>query len=167
LTVVTSCTKKEEILATGKTKIIFSNINAIISRDYFSDIIESFKKVYPMFEVEEVRYGSFEDLEEAVMTKEIDELPTIVQATPANISKFLEKDLVVNLNQYIDNSYITSEYIDYIDDDKWLYNDIIGLTNDNILDIIPGFMFGIIPIFVDAVTNNLYHMQESYYYTCD
>ncbi len=35
------------------------------------------------------------------------------------------------------------------------------------LDIIPGFMFGIIPIFVDAVTNNLYHMPESYYYTCD
>ena len=35
------------------------------------------------------------------------------------------------------------------------------------LDIIPGFMFGIIPILVDAVTNNLYHMPESYYYTCD
>ena len=36
------------------------------------------------------------------------------------------------------------------------------------LDIIPGCMlFGIIPIFVDAITNNLYHMPESYYYTCD
>lgn len=35
------------------------------------------------------------------------------------------------------------------------------------LDVIPGILLGIIPLFVDAVTNNLYHMPESYYYTCD
>ena len=34
------------------------------------------------------------------------------------------------------------------------------------LDIIPGFLFGILPLVVDAVTNNLYHMPESYNYTC-
>ncbi len=34
------------------------------------------------------------------------------------------------------------------------------------LDIIPGFVFGIVPIFVDAVTNNLYRMPESYSYSC-
>ena len=35
------------------------------------------------------------------------------------------------------------------------------------LDIVPGVLLGIIPLFVDAVTSNLYHMPESYYYTCD
>ena len=34
------------------------------------------------------------------------------------------------------------------------------------LDIIPGFMLGIIPIFVDAVTNNLYRMPDTYSYSC-
>ncbi|MBP9999097.1 MAG: hypothetical protein KBT14_00170 [Proteobacteria bacterium] len=36
-----------------------------------------------------------------------------------------------------------------------------------LLDIIPGALFGIIPILVDAVTNNLYKMPEYYNYTCD
>lgn len=34
------------------------------------------------------------------------------------------------------------------------------------LDIIPGIFFGIVPIFVDAVTNNLYKMPETYSYNC-
>jgi len=34
------------------------------------------------------------------------------------------------------------------------------------LDIIPGILFGIIPVFVDAVTNNLYRMPEAYSYSC-
>lgn len=34
------------------------------------------------------------------------------------------------------------------------------------LDIIPGFIIGIVPIFVDAVTNNLYRMPEAYSYSC-
>ena len=34
------------------------------------------------------------------------------------------------------------------------------------LDIIPGILFGIIPIFVDAVTNNLYRMPDTYSYSC-
>ena len=34
------------------------------------------------------------------------------------------------------------------------------------LDVFPGFLLGIIPIFVDAVTSNLYHMPDSYSYTC-
>lgn len=34
------------------------------------------------------------------------------------------------------------------------------------LDIIPGVLLGIIPIFVDAVTNNLYRMPEAYSYSC-
>ena len=34
------------------------------------------------------------------------------------------------------------------------------------LDIIPGILLGIIPIFVDAVTNNLYRMPEAYSYSC-
>jgi hypothetical protein len=33
------------------------------------------------------------------------------------------------------------------------------------LDIVPGILFGIVPIFVDAVTNNLYKMPESYSYS--
>lgn len=137
--VVTSCVKNEVITISGKTKITFCNLFAMTGRDYFSDIIETFEETYPMFEVEEVRMATFEYLEEAVISKKTEELPTIVQATPKNISKFLEKDLVVNLNQYISNGYITSEYIDYLDDDNWLCSDIIGLTNDDILDIIPSF----------------------------
>ncbi len=34
------------------------------------------------------------------------------------------------------------------------------------LDIVPGILLGIIPIFVDAVTNNLYRMPETYSYNC-
>ena len=34
------------------------------------------------------------------------------------------------------------------------------------LDIIPGILLGIIPVFVDAVTNNLYRMPEAYSYSC-
>jgi len=35
-----------------------------------------------------------------------------------------------------------------------------------LLDIVPGFIFGIVPIFVDAVTNNIYRMPEVYSYSC-
>ena len=35
------------------------------------------------------------------------------------------------------------------------------------LDVIPGFILGIIPLLVDAITNDLYHMPETYYYTCE
>lgn len=34
------------------------------------------------------------------------------------------------------------------------------------LDIIPGILFGIVPIVVDAVTDNLYRMPEAYSYGC-
>ncbi len=34
------------------------------------------------------------------------------------------------------------------------------------LDIIPGGLFGVLPIFVDAVTQNMYKMPRSYEYTC-
>ena len=40
-------------------------------------------------------------------------------------------------------------------------------TTAIILDVFPGFMFGIIPIFVDAVTDNLYKMPSSYAYNCN
>ena len=36
-----------------------------------------------------------------------------------------------------------------------------------VLDIIPGLVFGIIPIIVDAVTSNLSRMPESYTYNCN
>ena len=35
-----------------------------------------------------------------------------------------------------------------------------------LLDVVPGFFFGIIPILVDAISNNLYKMPESYSYSC-
>jgi len=35
-----------------------------------------------------------------------------------------------------------------------------------LLDIVPGILFGIVPIFVDAVTNNLYRMPDAYSYSC-
>ena len=35
-----------------------------------------------------------------------------------------------------------------------------------VLDVIPGFFFGIVPILVDAISNNLYKMPESYSYDC-
>ncbi|MBQ8292283.1 MAG: extracellular solute-binding protein [Bacilli bacterium] len=139
LVVLSGCVKNEVITVSGKTKITFYNAYAMSGKNLFSDIIENFEKTYPMFEIEEVRCVSFEDIETNVLSKKVEELPTIVQAKRENIVKFLEKDLVVNLNQYISNGYITSEYIDYLDDDNWLSEDIIGLTNNDILDIIPSF----------------------------
>ena len=35
-----------------------------------------------------------------------------------------------------------------------------------ILDVIPGFFLGIVPILVDAISNNLYKMPDSYSYNC-
>lgn len=35
------------------------------------------------------------------------------------------------------------------------------------LDVIPGWLLGIVPLLVDAMTDNIYHMPETYYYTCD
>ena len=35
-----------------------------------------------------------------------------------------------------------------------------------VLDVVPGFFFGIIPIVVDAISNNLYKMPETYSYNC-
>ena len=35
-----------------------------------------------------------------------------------------------------------------------------------ILDVIPGIIFGIIPILVDAVSGNLYKMPSTYTYQC-
>lgn len=139
LVVLTGCIKNEVIIVSGKTKITFWNCFGMTGKDLFSNIIETFEETYPMFEVEEVSRGTFEDLETEVLSKKTEELPTIVQAKRENIVKFLENDLVVNLNQYISNGYITSEYIDYLDDDNWLCDDIVGLTNNDILDIISSF----------------------------
>lgn len=36
-----------------------------------------------------------------------------------------------------------------------------------ILDIIPGVLLGIIPLFVDAISNNIYRMPEAYSYSCE
>ena len=35
-----------------------------------------------------------------------------------------------------------------------------------ILNIVPGFLFGIVPTLVDALTGNLYKMPSSYTYSC-
>ena len=35
-----------------------------------------------------------------------------------------------------------------------------------ILDVFPGFIIGIVPILVDAISNNLYKMPDSYSYSC-
>ena len=35
-----------------------------------------------------------------------------------------------------------------------------------ILDVVPGFFLGIVPILVDAISNNLYRMPETYSYSC-
>ena len=35
-----------------------------------------------------------------------------------------------------------------------------------LLDVVPGFFFGIVPILIDAVSNNLYKMPETYSYNC-
>lgn len=36
-----------------------------------------------------------------------------------------------------------------------------------ILDVLPiGWLFGILPVFIDAVSNNMYRMPHSYSYTC-
>lgn len=35
-----------------------------------------------------------------------------------------------------------------------------------VLDVFPGFVFGIIPILVDAISNNLYKMPDTYSYSC-
>lgn len=36
-----------------------------------------------------------------------------------------------------------------------------------ILDVFPGFLIGIVPILVDAISNNLYKMPSNYYYQCN
>lgn len=36
-----------------------------------------------------------------------------------------------------------------------------------IFDVFPGFLIGIIPILVDAISNNLYKMPSNYYYQCN
>ena len=36
-----------------------------------------------------------------------------------------------------------------------------------VLDVFPGFFIGIIPILIDAVSNNLYKMPSNYYYQCN
>ncbi len=33
-------------------------------------------------------------------------------------------------------------------------------------DVFPGIIFGIVPIVIDAMTNNLYRMPKSYTYSC-
>lgn len=35
-----------------------------------------------------------------------------------------------------------------------------------VLDIVPGFIFGVIPVLVDAVTGNLNKMPDTYIYDC-
>ncbi len=39
-------------------------------------------------------------------------------------------------------------------------------TGAVILDVFPGFILGIIPILVDAVSNNIYKMPKAYSYSC-
>ena len=104
---LTSCLKEEKVSASGKTKITFMNAFAMQSNNLMGHIIDSFEKTYPMFEVEEISKPHLDSLEEEILSKELSELPTIVQVTPENVINYLEKDLVLSLDKYINNKMIT------------------------------------------------------------
>ena len=136
---LTSCLKEAKVPASGKTKITFMNAFAMQSNNLMGHIIDSFEERYPMFEVEEVSKPHLDSLEEEILSKELSELPTIVQVTPKNVINYLEKDLVLSLDKYLNNKMITSEYLEYLDDANWSCEDIIGYTNQDIEDFVDGF----------------------------
>ena len=79
--------------------------------NFDSDVIDSFEKAYPMFEVEQYSQGGYTDLRDKILNSiPVGEAPTIAQAYPDHIANYLNAKAAQELDSYIDDTKALSDY---------------------------------------------------------
>ena len=91
--------------ATGKTTITFWHAMGQSNQVIIQEMIDSFEKAYPMFEVEHYSQGGYTDLRDKILQSiPVGEAPTIAQAYPDHIANYLNAKAAQELDSYIDNT---------------------------------------------------------------
>ena len=95
--------------------------------------IESFQNIYPNIKVNESFYVTYDELNDAIeQGLENGKLPTVIETNSNNIAKFLDKNLISNLEDYIDSVTLITKK----DETK----EMVGLTTEEQNQYIKGFM---------------------------
>ena len=91
--------------ATGKTTITFWHAMGQSNQVIIQEMIDSFEKAYPMFEVEQYSQGGYTDLRDKILNSiPVGEAPTIAQAYPDHIANYLNAKAAQELDSYIDDT---------------------------------------------------------------
>ena len=100
---------------------------------FLQSAIESFQNIYPNIKINESFYVTYDELNDAIeQGLENGKLPTVIETNSNNIAKFLDKNLISNLEDYIDSVTLITKK----DETK----EMVGLTTEEQNQYIKGFM---------------------------
>ena len=125
--------------ATGKTTITFWHAMGQTNQVIIQEMIDSFEKAYPMFEVEQYSQGGYTDLRDKILNSiPVGEAPTIAQAYPDHIANYLNAKAAQELDSYIDNTKALSDYAN-LHADFATYTEQVGYTAADKADFVDAF----------------------------
>jgi multiple sugar transport system substrate-binding protein len=125
--------------ATGKTTITFWHAMGQSNQVIIQEMIDSFEKAYPMFEVEQYSQGGYTDLRDKILNSiPVGEAPTIAQAYPDHIANYLNAKAAQELDSYIDNTKALSDYAN-LHADFATYTEQVGYTAADKADFVDAF----------------------------
>ena len=127
------------ITADGKTHITFWHAMGQSNQVIIQEMIDSFEKAYPMFEVEQYSQGGYTDLRDKILNSiPVGEAPTIAQAYPDHIANYLNAKAAQELDSYIDDTKALSDYA-YLHADFATYTEQVGYTAADKADFVDAF----------------------------
>ena len=125
--------------ATGKTTITFWHAMGQSNQVIIQEMIDSFEKAYPMFEVEQYSQGGYTDLRDKILNSiPVGEAPTIAQAYPDHIANYLNAKAAQELDSYIDDTKALSDYAN-LHADFATYTEQVGFTAADKADFVDAF----------------------------
>ena len=131
-------------LGEEKVTITFWHAMGMSGYSFIQEMVESFEKAYPMFDVEAVSQGGYTDLKNKILySLPVGEGPTIAQAHPDHIANYLNAYALTSLDEYINNSSKIGDIIKFPDNSSWVsgaeVQKQIGLTQADIDDFVDAF----------------------------
>ena len=143
--VITPPTTGPEDPVDGKTQITFWHAMGQANQAVIQQMIDSFEKAYPMFDVEQTSQGGYTDLRDKILySVPVGEGPTIAQAYPDHIANYLYANALTSLDEeYINNTATVGSLINYTDDATWATSAAataqVGWTQAEIDDFVGAF----------------------------
>ena len=129
----------------GKTQITFWHAMGQANQAVIQQMIDSFEKAYPMFDVEQTSQGGYTDLRDKILySVPVGEGPTIAQAYPDHIANYLYANALTSLDEeYIGNTATVGSLINYTEDATWATSAAataqVGWTQAEIDDFVGAF----------------------------